>query len=141
MIQLKEQVIDTTGQGLRAILGLSLKKAFDRIENAAILDRIAQLGLGERTAGLETNGFRGTHPALQGVRLVQSGSHERLATSMRRAGVSALSREERKLSCAWNQVCGRRARNDDVLATAHDAAKGLLLECVLQQNGAGVCYA
>ncbi|XP_037572098.1 uncharacterized protein LOC119454179 [Dermacentor silvarum] len=49
IIQLKGQVIDTTGRGLRAILGLVLKKAFDRIEHAAILERIAQLALGERT--------------------------------------------------------------------------------------------
>ncbi|XP_037574460.1 uncharacterized protein LOC119456708 [Dermacentor silvarum] len=49
MIQLKEQIIDTTERGLRSILGLNLKKAFDRVEHAAILERIAQHGRAERT--------------------------------------------------------------------------------------------
>lgn len=59
MIQLKEQVIDTTGRGLRAILGLDLKKAFDRVKHTAILDRIVQLGLGERTYNFIRNFLTG----------------------------------------------------------------------------------
>ncbi|KAH8033832.1 hypothetical protein MRX96_002517 [Rhipicephalus microplus] len=75
-------------------------------------------------AGLETDGFRGTHPAVQGVRLVWRDSRDRGAASLRRAGVPALSREERKLCQPRNDVRGTRARDDHVLAPAYNASKG-----------------
>ncbi|XP_037528520.1 uncharacterized protein LOC119405758 [Rhipicephalus sanguineus] len=48
MLQLKHQIIDDTSRSTKAILGLDLKKAFDSVEHAAILDRVRSLGLGQR---------------------------------------------------------------------------------------------
>lgn len=49
MIQIKEQLIEVPGWGVRAILGLDLKKAFDRVRHSTILERVTQLNLGQRT--------------------------------------------------------------------------------------------
>ncbi|XP_037518368.1 uncharacterized protein LOC119395153 [Rhipicephalus sanguineus] len=48
MLQLKHQIVDDTSRSTKAILGLDLKKAFDSVEHAAILDRVRSLGLGQR---------------------------------------------------------------------------------------------
>ncbi|KAM7301181.1 uncharacterized protein ISCGN_016721 [Ixodes scapularis] len=49
MLQLKHQIVDDTSSSTKAILGLDLKKAFDNVEHAAILDRVRSLGLSLRT--------------------------------------------------------------------------------------------
>ncbi|KAM7296697.1 uncharacterized protein ISCGN_021854 [Ixodes scapularis] len=49
MLQLKQPILGDTSSSTKAILGLDLKKAFDSVEHAAILDRVRSLGLGLRT--------------------------------------------------------------------------------------------
>ncbi|EEC09404.1 reverse transcriptase, putative [Ixodes scapularis] len=49
MLQLKHQIVNDTSSSTKAIFGLDLKKAFDNVEHAAILDRVRSLGLGLRT--------------------------------------------------------------------------------------------
>ncbi|XP_037561408.1 protein YkfC-like [Dermacentor silvarum] len=49
MIQLKHQVLDGKTRGTRAILGLDLESAFDRIAHSAILCQISRRNLGLRT--------------------------------------------------------------------------------------------
>lgn len=49
MLQLKHDIVDNPTRSTKAILGLDLKKAFDNVSHAAILESIRALGLGERT--------------------------------------------------------------------------------------------
>lgn len=49
MIQLKHQVLDGKTRGTKAILGLDLESAFDRIAHSAILHQVSRRNLGLRT--------------------------------------------------------------------------------------------
>ncbi|KAG0436899.1 hypothetical protein HPB47_017709 [Ixodes persulcatus] len=49
MLQLKHQVLDNKTRGTRAILGLDLESAFDKVVHSAILRQISQRNLGLRT--------------------------------------------------------------------------------------------
>lgn len=48
MLQLRHQVIDDKSRSTKAILGLDLESAFDRVSHSAILSQISELNLGER---------------------------------------------------------------------------------------------
>lgn len=48
MIQLKRDVVDPQ-EGVRAILALDLRKAFDRVKHSSILQEINRAGFGECT--------------------------------------------------------------------------------------------
>lgn len=51
LLQLKQEIIDgerTSALDTRALLGLDITKAFDRVSHDAILNSIDELGLGEK---------------------------------------------------------------------------------------------
>ncbi|XP_075525011.1 uncharacterized protein LOC142557205 [Dermacentor variabilis] len=61
MIQLKHHIVDNPTRSTKAILGLDLKKAFDNVKHAAILESIRALGLGERTYDYVRDFLTGRH--------------------------------------------------------------------------------
>ncbi|XP_077540997.1 uncharacterized protein LOC144153218 [Haemaphysalis longicornis] len=49
MIQIKHQVIDGETRDTKAVLGLDLQSAFDKVTHSAILSQVSNLNLGERS--------------------------------------------------------------------------------------------